>query len=326
MFRKSFILILIGIFAGATFAQVSRPRPESRGFSMFFDDVGYLGIETEEVTKENFGKYGLSEVRGVRVEKVMNGSPAQTAGLQNGDVIVKFNGEAVTSTRKLTRMIGEIAPDHQVRLTVSRGGEEREITVTAGKRPTPKFEEGSFAYGFPGRTGRMRIPPMGEMPNVQVFPRTPGAHAESFVWQSGSSRRIGVSVNTLTKQLSENFGVSGGVMINTVREDSPAAKAGLKTGDIIVEADGKEIKSEPDLIRAISEKKEGDVTLTIVRDRNRQTVRVTPEASKSNFNMLYDFPDGPYAPEGMNFVRPVRLGMPTIPVPLSLPSIPCRIF
>ena len=62
--------------------------------------------------------------------------------------------------------------------------------------------------------------------------------------------------------------------------DSPAAKAGLKAGDIIVEAEGKEVKGEGDLIRAIAEKKEGDVTLTIVRDRNRQTIRVTPEEAK----------------------------------------------
>ena len=54
-------------------------------FSMFFDgDGSYLGVQTEEVTKENFAKYGLREVRGVAVEKVMEGSPAEKAGLQSG--------------------------------------------------------------------------------------------------------------------------------------------------------------------------------------------------------------------------------------------------
>jgi serine protease Do len=294
MIQRSLTLLLLGfvIVLGAD-AQTPAPgtKGEARTFSMFFDgDGGYLGVQTEEVTKENFAKYGLREVRGVAVEKVIDGSPAQTAGLQSGDVIVAFNGEQVTSTRKLTRLLGEVSPDHQVKLTVVRSGGEREIVATVGKRPMPKFEEGSFGT-FP------RVPDFRRMPGMERFPRVeplpPGAPNQPSVWRMGSGRRIGVGVTTLTKQLSEHYGVSGGLMINEVRADSPAAKAGLKAGDIIVEADGKEVKSEMDLIRVVHERKDGDVTLTIVRDRNRQTVRVTPEEAKDGFNSFYVFPNPP---------------------------------
>jgi serine protease Do len=335
MIRKSLAFLLFG-FVVVIAGQAQTPAPGAKGdaqtFSFIFDgDGGYLGVQTEEVTKDNFAKYGLREVRGVAVEKVMEGSPAEKAGLQTGDVIVRFNNEEVTSVRKLTRLLGEVSPDHQAKITVLRGGGERELTATLGKRPTPKFEDGSFGMSVPGAPGvprveRVPFPPSGEMPvlpPMQSIPMTPGTPDQPFVWRSGSGRRIGVGVTPLTKQLSEYFGVSGGVMINEVRADSPAAKAGLKAGDIIVEADGKELKGEVDLIRAIAEKKEGDVTLTIVRDRNRQTIRVTPEESKDGFNSFFEFPN---APGSMVAPQQFKLAVPMTPVPMSGFRFPGRVL
>ncbi len=148
MVRKSLTFLLFFVAAGiAAYAQnAPEPKKEApavRSFAWTFDgDGGYLGVQTADVTKDNFGKYGLSEVRGVAVEKVLENSPAAEAGLQNGDVIVRFNNEEITSVRKLTRLISEVAPDHQVRLTVLRNGRENELSATLGKRPTPKFEMG----------------------------------------------------------------------------------------------------------------------------------------------------------------------------------------
>ena len=326
MIRKSLAFVLAGfvLFVGAD-AQTPAPgvKSEARTFSMFFDgDGGYLGIQTEEVTKDNFAKYGLREVRGVGIEKVIEGSPADKAGLQAGDVIVRVNNEEITSVRKLTRLLGEVSPDHQVRLTVARNGGEREITATLGKRPMPKFDEGAFSNmprvpRFPPSAEFPPIPKMEQMPGVEALP--PGA-PEPFVWRMGSGRRIGVGVTTLTKQLSDHFGVAGGVMVNEVRADSPAAKAGLKAGDIIVEVDGKELKGEGDLIRAIHEKKDGDVTLTIVRDRNRQTIRVTPEEDKNGFYQNFEFPQMPAAPGEFKFA------VPTTPMPMTEFRFPGRIL
>lgn len=323
MIRKSLTLLVLG-FVMVLGADAQTPAPgakgETRTFSMFFDgDGGYLGVQTEEITRENYGKFGLREVRGVAVEKVMEGSPAENAGLQKGDVIVRFGNEDVTSVRKLTRLLGEVSPDHQVKLTVFRGGSEREIAATVGKRPAPKFDEGAFG-NVP------RVPPAGEFPPVPRMERLPrgeaipGAPDQPFVFRMGSGRRIGVGVTTLTKQLSDHFGVPGGVLINEVRTDSPAAKAGLKAGDIIVEADGKEIKGEGDLIRAISEKKDGDVALTIVRDKNRQTIRVTPEEVKGDHTTFFQFPAGP------GDMQEFRMSIPATPMPMTTFRFPSRIL
>lgn len=328
MFRKSLAFILLGASAGtAIYAQTPQPgngAAATRAFSMFFDGGSYLGVETEEVTGENFAKYGLREVRGAAISKVIDGSPAQSAGLQAGDVVVKLNGEDITSVRKLSRLIGEVAPDHQARLTVLRNGDAREITVTMGKRPAPKFENGSFAItGVPGRMERMELPPMAPMPpmagspRVRSVPLPPGAFGDTFVFRSGNSRTIGIGVTSLTKQLSDHFGVGEGVMINNVRKDSPAAKAGMRAGDIIVEVDGKAVTNDFDLIRAIGEKKQGDVTLTIVRDRNRQTINVTPEEGKGDMNTFFEGFDAPFPPNGVRLAVPSTPAVPGTPVPLD---------
>ena len=88
--------------------------------------------------------------------------------------------------------------------------------------------------------------------------------------------RIGAGVTPLTEQLADYFGVEGGVLINNVRSDSPAFKAGLKAGDVIVGIEDESVKGAVGLTRAIENKRESDFTLKIVRDRKEQTVNLTP--------------------------------------------------
>lgn len=300
MFGKFFIYCLITTVGASTLlAQTPEPnkgQPLVRTFSWSSDD-GYLGVQTVEVTRENFAKFGLRDVRGVAIDKVIENSPAAASGLQAGDVIVRFNGEEITSSRKLTRLVTEVTPDHSARLTVIRAGSEREFTVVIGKRPMPKFDEGTFDLDLPN----IRIPEvpdmpmMRDLPRVQVNPRMPEIDIQPFGF-IGGGRQIGIGIVPLSKQLAEHFGVSGGVLIDTVRPDSPAAKAGLKAGDIIVEADGAAVKGDGELVRAIREKKEGQLTLTIVRGGERQNIKVVPEEVKGLFDHYFEAPVSPATP------------------------------
>ncbi len=141
------------------------------------------------------------------------------------------------------------------------------------------------------------------------FPR--GGEGKNLARRSG--RQIGVGVTPLTKQSVQHF-VDGGLMIK-VREGSAAAKAGLEAGDIIVEADGKAVKGDFDLMRTINGKKDGDVTLQIVRDGKRQSVSVTPEVTKDGgFFFRSDDEDG-------NVLTPAAPRTPrpaTAPLPMTL--------
>ena len=327
MFNRSFISVLIVTSAFTlVFGQTPEAKKEKekavQSFGFAFDgDGGYLGVSTQEISKENFAKFGLRDVRGVAVEKVLENSPAAAAGIQTGDVIVRFNGEEITSTRKLTRLVSEVAPDHQVKLTIARGGSEQEIIATIGKRALPKFEGGNFNFSTPGAMGNLNgykeLLKLKDLPQMKDFPQGEG---QNFVWRVGEGRQIGIGVTPLGKQLAEHFGVDSGVMISEVRENSPAAKAGLKAGDIIVNIDGKAVKGDFDLIRAINGKKDGDVTLTVVRDGKRQTISVTPEASKdSRFMFKTDGEDDvPLTPGQMRLIRPATPTPMAAPVPVTI--------
>jgi membrane-associated protease RseP (regulator of RpoE activity) len=244
-------------------------------------------VRTEEVTRENMQRYGLSgEPRGVGVREVVKGSPAEKAGLRANDVIVRFDGEQVTSVRKLTRLIEESSPEHAARITVLRGGSEQELSATLTRREP---------FVSAGGEGFFNLPPdivgdamrLGEEAarNSEQWKRA-GEQAQRK-WEEmarkhpglfvGSTRRIGVTTNALGKQLADYFGVTNGVLVSSVEEGSPAEKAGIKAGDIVTEADGQKVEDSDDLTRALSAKQEGEVTLTVVRDRKSRTVRVTPE-------------------------------------------------
>lgn len=332
MIRKILVFAIgLSTAASATSAQTPEPKRDAeraaRVMSWQIDGPGgYMGVQTIDVNAENFAAFGLSAVRGVSVDKVVEGSPAEKAGIRAGDVILRFNGEDVTSARKLTRLVGEVAPDHQVNLTIFRNGSEREITLTMGKRPMPVFGNGAFAIGTPGAPGNFefRFPDFpnlpGELPNVQGIPLPKGDGGDVLVFRGMGSRQIGVGVVGLTRQLSEYFNVKGGVLVNNVRPDSPAFKAGLKAGDIIVEVDRKEISNDIELIRAISEKKDGDVEVTYVRGGNRQTVKITPEEVKGGFDRMWTVPEAPNSPDRMRLARPGN------PIPLNQLMVPGRIL
>jgi serine protease Do len=336
MLRKLSAFILLSTSASiAVYAQQSSEpaQPADKAVQRFFfnsfDDGSYLGVQTQEVTKENFARFGLREVRGVAVEKVIENSPAAIAGIQANDVIVRFNSEEVTGARKLSRLISEVAPDHQAKLTISRGGSEREITVTIGKRELTKLQAANGRLNnlqeyqsFPELPEFSRIP---LPPSAPLSPVRPG-ESNVFVYPGQASRQIGVSVSALTKQLGEYFGVATGkgLLITNVRENSPAAKAGLKAGDIIVEVEGAEIKGSLDLARTLNEKKEGEVTLTLIRDRNRQTVRITPETVKnapSNFGEYFEKLDENAAPLKFRMQMPQPPAAPLPPQTLFAPRV-----
>jgi membrane-associated protease RseP (regulator of RpoE activity) len=286
----SFLVALI-LTTSSVLAQQPAPPPEPpeppeenflNTFSLFTDG-GYLGVYAENINRQNMGRYHLSSARGVGITQVIPGSPAEKAGLKKDDVILRLDGENITSVRKLNRLVAEIAPDQSVKVSVSRGGSEQEITATIGKRDNtstaqglwqgqprvwkwegnPKDFEGfkDFKFDFPMEKFGFDFDKEGDL-----------------TFLLSNSRRIGVSTMTLNKQLADYFGIAGGkgVLVTSVTEDGPAAKVGVKAGDVITAIDGEAVDSPGDLSRVINRKKEGSITLTVIRNKSQQTFVVTP--------------------------------------------------
>lgn len=293
--------------------------PVGFGSTFFLDGDNFLGIHPEEITRENMGRYGLSgEPRGVGVRSVVKGSPAERAGLKEGDVIVRFDGEAVTSLRKLNRLIDEAAAGHTARVRILRGGSEQEVSATLARQQgfMPAF--GSFQMpSFDTDAARRmaeELKKRGEdwqlkgdeyRKRLEELQRANPGGAYSLVF--GNSRRIGVSTTQLGKQLADYFGVSSGVLVNSVESGSPADKAGIRAGDVITEADGTKIDEATDLSAAINRREEGEVTLTVVRERKQRTVRLTPEKRQ---------------PQGFNFSPGARVIAPPPVAVVRAPRAP----
>ena len=289
MKAKYLVGLVAAIFlaAGTVLAQQPAPAPPAppadvepleQEFSFFVSGGGFLGVYAENINRENMGRYQVNTVRGVGVTQVVKDSPAEKAGLRKDDVILRIDGENVNSVRKLNRLVSEMAPDHSVRITVSRGGAEQEVTATIGKRNTPGFA-GDLLRGEPRVWKWEGLDPKSFKFEGPIFDRDPFENHKEFTFSLSNRRRIGVSSMSLNKQLADYFGVADGkgVLVTSVTEDSPAAKAGVRAGDVITAIDGEAVDSPGDLSRVINRKKEGDVTLTIIRNKAQQTIRVTPK-------------------------------------------------
>ena len=310
-FKKAFLFVVsLVLTCGIVLAQQPTPAPgppstpepqvfswsgETPGnFSFFFEGGSFLGVHAEDINKENMARYNMREARGVGITEVVKDSPAEKAGLRKGDVILRFEGDSVTSTRKLTRLVSEVAPDQTVRLAISRSGGEQDVSVTIAKRDNKfnafhrleglkDFESLKKFEGADKLKERLKLfPPDG--PGAKTWKwEGPGDGPDIQAFSFGNHRRIGVSTMQLTKQLADYFGIADGkgVLVTAVTDDSPAAKAGLKAGDVITAIDGEKVEGAGDLSRTINKKKDGDVTLTVVRNKNQRTITVTPKAAES---------------------------------------------
>ncbi len=313
-------LLPILLASGSALAQQPAPPPPpadleplEQNFSVWIDGNGFLGVYAENINRENMGRYQMNQVRGVGVTQVVKDSPAEKAGLRKDDVILRIDGENVNSVRKLNRLVSEMAPDHSVRINVSRGGAEQELTATIGKRSNTSMVQGPFS-GLFKREGKEPRAWKWEGP---LFDKNfPFENHGDLTFSLANSRRIGVSTMALTKQLADYFGITGGkgVLVTSVNENSPAAAAGVRAGDVITAVDGEAIDSSGDLSRVINRRKEGDVTLTIIRNKAQQTIRVTPKEG-GGFSGTINQPQ-----IGRRIVIP-RIEIPTPEIDISMPSI-----
>lgn len=294
---------------------VPMPPPDvPMAFSFSSDGGGYLGVSPENIDRENMSQYGLSAPRGVGISSVSQNSPAERAGLKKGDVILQFDGEPVTSSRKLLRLIGEAAPDQNVRLTISRNNSEQQLTVKLGERADASR---LFRAATPDMNGYFRVNP----PNTPMPPQAWGNAPEALALALGNSRRVGVTTTALTTQLADFFGVSGGhgLLVTSITENSPASKVGLRAGDVITEVNGEKIEDSGDFIREVNRKEEGEITLTIIRDKSQRTIKVTPERRSTPTYRLSDITPSPSA---MRIIPPVyRMNIPDVPTLQELPRV-----
>ncbi|MCX6829764.1 MAG: PDZ domain-containing protein [candidate division Zixibacteria bacterium] len=237
----------------------------------------WLGLYTQTVDKDLKEAFRLDVDHGVIVNQVIPDSPADKAGLQQGDIILSIDGAKLTGSDQLAELVSGHKPGDQIKVEILRKGVQKEMTATIGER---KGEEPPRIFGDPGSLSQ--------------------AYSKKYVMGRSniSDTYIGVNLESLNAQLGEYFGVKDGqgALITEVFEDSPAQKAGLKAGDVITQIDGKEVTEPADVQKAVGDKSKGDkLNLTILRDRARLEMAVEVAETPDNFYSLPDIqaPDIP---------------------------------
>lgn len=236
------------------------------------DESGWLGVYIEDVDSELADEEGLPSAEGVYVNGVVDESPAEDAGLKKGDVILKFNGQEARSVRRLTRLIEDTKPKTKVDIEILRDGDHRVLAceIGADDHEVWAWSDGDWDFDAP----HVVVP---DMPDVPSAPR-----AYSFSLGQLSNSYMGVGLYDMSEQLAAALGASdGGALINNVEEDSPAEKAGLKAGDVIVEIDHKKMYDTDDVRKAIQKKEDGEMaTVRVLRGKNEDmTVDVKVESN-----------------------------------------------
>lgn len=247
----------------------------------------YLGIGVAEIDAERAKALKLAEERGVEITRVEPDSPADKAGLKQGDVVLEYNGQRVEGTEQFVRMVRETPPGRKVSLLISRNGATQTVTATIGKR-----EGRAWGLGpeFEANMERLRE----NLRNLRIEIDAPRAYIS---WRSSM---LGVEAESLTSQLAEFFGVKEGVLVRAVLKGTPAEKAGVKAGDVITKVDGEAVRTPNQIaarLRSLREKR--TFPLTVVRNRQEITVTVTLEAERREGRELAPRPRTVSAPKGV---------------------------
>ena len=195
---------------------------------------GKLGVVIQNVTQGLADSFGLPQPEGALVSSVEKGGPAEHAGVQPGDVILKLNGQVLKDSTELPVQIASIAPGTSVQLEVWRDHATRTVDVK-----------------------------LGAVQDNRSASNRGGAHEDGG--------KLGLAVRPLTEQEERQGGVKGGLVVERVT--GPAAEAGIQPGDVVLAANGAPINSADDLRGAV-EKSKGHIALLIQRGDARLFVPV----------------------------------------------------
>jgi serine protease Do len=194
---------------------------------------GYLGIMIQQLTPELAESFDIDSGKGILVAQVSEDSPAEKAGLRQGDVIVEYRGEPVTDVGGFRNRVSLTAPGSTETVTVLRGGKRKTLQVTIGRLTEDKL----IAQG-----------------------------------PAQSADEIGLTVQTLTAQLAEQFDAKPGegVVVTEVRPGSIAAMAGIETGSVILQVNREQVGSAADFQRAVKQAASDKRVLLLVRKGSMQ--------------------------------------------------------
>lgn len=205
---------------------------------------GYLGVSIQSLTPSLAQALNLETHKGALVSDVMPNSPADRAGIERGDVIMTFNREAIDDSRDLATTVAATPVGDDTEVLVLRNGREKTLSLTVGALPTQ---------------------------GVATAENEPPSRGE---W--------GLQLRNLTLEMARAQGLSDGqgVGVVAVRPDSPAAEAGLRPGDIVLQVNRRAVGSIDDVKSAIADNDQDQLLLLVKRQQGNLFVALSKEPAK----------------------------------------------
>ncbi|MBV9082512.1 MAG: PDZ domain-containing protein [Acidobacteriaceae bacterium] len=222
----------------------------------------YLGVRMMDVTPEIARNLKLDSERGVHVNEVLNGSPAEKAGIKPGDVLLSYNGETILGAEQFVRLVRETPPGRKVKIQYWRDGKTETATVATGTPPEPRLELPPTFRSFDPHAFRNFFMPT-DIPTPLL------------VWKNSA---LGIECEPVDSQLAQYFGVKRGVLIRAVEKNSPGDKAGIRSGDVVTAIDGHEVSNPRDITASVRNQAAPGkpVQVSVVRDHKSLVVSVVP--------------------------------------------------
>ena len=267
----------------------------------------WLGIHSQRVDRQLARDYDLAVNYGAIVNDVAKDSPAEKAGIEEDDVIVRFNDDKVRDDDDLVDLVRDSRPGDEVTLTVRRGADELKFDVELGTRP-----RGYHRYDSDDDDDVWILPRASRAPKAPKAPHVPRLFSNwshySHYSDYSDHGYLGIRMVELSRPAAQSLGAErDGILIDEVDEDSPAEKAGLKPGDLIVAVDGERVADAEDVQEIVWDMEEGD-TLAIDYVRNHKAGSVKVELSAA---------DRGYHRGGFGYIH-----IPEIPAIPEVPRIP----
>lgn len=221
----------------------------------------FLGVYVDEVTSEIASDYGVKAGDGVLVTGTVDGSAADEIGLRANDILLKLDGATLTGPAELRHQVQKHKAGDKISVTYLRGGKSKtaEASLTARKQKGVFFSKGN----------------------------DDNDDEDTFVW-SDKDRKLkfwshdddetafaGIVTQELSEGLEGYFKVESGALISEVVKDSPAEKAGLKAGDVIIKIGTRDIDDQNDVGKAIRKHDPGEeVEFLVMREGSKKTIKV----------------------------------------------------